>query len=1093
MKDSAPTNPENSNSAAPKDRGFSPWQRLKSKRISYLALPLIVMATISEFVILSIGWKYQKTVCLPHGMGVTFFGIGPIGATILMVELLKLPLAAWTASRHGWVKRFMLMCGLPLICVLTFQLVKDMAVYEMGVALKPASEYLDKASDEEVKMAQLKGDLAAIEKKKADRDSKLAELAARKAKTKADIEDSLKRNDETRQDAISLTDYQQKELSGVETKQATIIKQFDADAAQLNKTIADLQARREVEVGRASKWNAEQARIENAYKAKMAEYQNKKAAYEKAKANYDNANFLKRQLMKKPVDPGVPPVREENTILKPTLVADLDAQIKAKQDELASVNNKRRDAVAQVDSDARQLRKEFDTRSSAKREEADRKREALLASLATYEKQWASEEQQINSDYDTAAQKADAIRAQLDDCKKKAENYYEAREESIKNTQVFRIATTVEIVRGILFGKHPISITATAKERGDLYTDQISMVRISVYPVLAFIVAFLPTLMVEVGFSTVFEPEKPKQPAHRLGFLGRRMHWVYKRAGRLKILRAERMASEATSQIAARDRALADEKTKAEQALAEKEVELQAAQEALGAAAAAHEAELKEKEGEWVAKLAGMADSLNRTTLEKDALRDMQRSEVERQVQMRQNAWSDRVSQLQNELDDQRTATEAERTALIQEHHQKLMAVTEDCKTQVAQARKQMADAELAAVEKTARLSHDLKDALRARDAAESQLKHQAEILSRQTTQAQEDAARELEKVVRQEKLRSDRQQIEFEKTLRQQEDEYEHRLKQQEQDLSLAFDARLAEEKNRVEQEARQREAELEQQTETRLREAEARWSQEAQQREETGQTRLKQREQQLQAQADARLRDVQTRADEQLRRQTMDFERQLDTQSREAETRLREELQQKELAFHNKLKQREQELTNRAATRETELQNQWASVLRTREEEWEKQIESRVRAAESRLANEAHQKEADFQQKLRQREQQLQSQFEAHQADLQSQWEQELHRRDAEIAQIHQREQEIAARLAAQIEAHQMAEKEWETELHMTRSTIEPLRAHLDRIEKERDQERQSASESIRQVHDLKRKLTEASSTFNGWKNGKHLAGRS
>ena len=37
-------------------------------------------------------------------MGVTFFGIGPIGATILAVELLKLPLAIWTASRHGCKK-----------------------------------------------------------------------------------------------------------------------------------------------------------------------------------------------------------------------------------------------------------------------------------------------------------------------------------------------------------------------------------------------------------------------------------------------------------------------------------------------------------------------------------------------------------------------------------------------------------------------------------------------------------------------------------------------------------------------------------------------------------------------------------------------------------------------------------------------------------------------------------------------------------------------------------------------------------------------------------------------------------------------------
>ena len=62
------------------------------------------MATVTEFVILATGWKYQQMVCLPSGMGVTFFGIGPIGATILAVELLKLPLAIWTASRRGCKK-----------------------------------------------------------------------------------------------------------------------------------------------------------------------------------------------------------------------------------------------------------------------------------------------------------------------------------------------------------------------------------------------------------------------------------------------------------------------------------------------------------------------------------------------------------------------------------------------------------------------------------------------------------------------------------------------------------------------------------------------------------------------------------------------------------------------------------------------------------------------------------------------------------------------------------------------------------------------------------------------------------------------------
>src|SRR5947207_6506284 len=128
-------------------------------------------------------------------MGVTFFGIGPLGATILAVELLKLPLAIWTASRWGWQKVLMITVGLPLICVLTFQLVKDMAVYEMGVAMTPASQFLEKAAAEDAKIAHLTGELNAIDQKRVEREKKLADLAAKQGKTKAELEESLKRND----------------------------------------------------------------------------------------------------------------------------------------------------------------------------------------------------------------------------------------------------------------------------------------------------------------------------------------------------------------------------------------------------------------------------------------------------------------------------------------------------------------------------------------------------------------------------------------------------------------------------------------------------------------------------------------------------------------------------------------------------------------------------------------------------------------------------------------------------------------------------------------------------------------------------------
>jgi hypothetical protein len=1068
MKNSSSTNSQSSSdSATPQDVGFSPWHRLKTKRISYLTLPLLIMATVTEFVILATGWKYQQVVCLPQGMGVTFFSIGPIGATILAVELLKLPLAIWTASRQGLQKGLMLIIGLPLICLLTFQLVKDMAVYEMGVAMTPASQMLKEATKEEVKITQLNGELAAIEGKKVDRQRKLAELAAKKAKANAEFEESLKRNEDARQDAISLTDYQKKELSDVEGRQASIIKQVDADTEELTKTIADLRARRETELGRASKWNAEEARIDNAYKAKMTDYENKKAAYVKAKGEYDSANYLKRQFMKEPVDPGVPPELESNTVLKTTLIAEIDAQIKAKEDELLAVNNQRRDRVAKVDDSAHRMREDFDRRSSTKREETDRKREELLAAHAALATQWAAEEKQIDEEFEAAAHKVDGIRAEVDECRKKAEGFYETREASIENTQVHRIATTVEIVRGLLKGQRPVSIKATARERGDLYTDQISMVRIYVYPVLAFIVAFLPTLMVEIGFSTVFQPDQ-QRPPHRLGFFGRRLHWLYTRAGRQKILRAERIASQASGEIAIRDRALAAAMAATDKALVEKEAELQAAREAISAATTAHSEQLKRNEeehaqeskiktDEWVAKLASMADSLNRTVVEKDALRDLQKSEIERQIQMRQNAWSDRLAQTRQELDDQRAASETERTALMQAHHKKLMEVSEDCKSQVIQARRQAADAELAAVEASAKVTHDLKEALHARDTAESQLQQQADSFSLKVSQAKEDAAREVEKVTRQEKHRFERQQLEFGKTLRQREEDFEHQLKQRDQELSLGFDTRWVEKETVIEQDARRREAEIGRQLEARALEVDARWKQEVQQREEAAQIRLKQREQQLQAQAEARLTEVQTQAEQELRRRESELERQLEGQLREADTRLKQELQQKELTFQAKLKQREQELAIRADARETELQNQWTSNLRDRAGEWELQAESRVRATETRLSLEAQQKD------------------------------------EAAQAKAKQREQDVVAQLTAQAEARQMAaQAQWDAESEKrARAAIEPFKALLSRAEKERDEARQTASESARHVQNLEKKLTEASSFLNGWRNGKHLVG--
>ena len=64
--------------------------------------------------------------------------------------------------------------------------------------------------------------------------------------------------------------------------------------------------------------------------------------------------------------------------MKPTLVADLDAQIKAKEAELGGVNNKRRESVALVARMRNGLRQIL-IAGPTKREESDKRRTELLA------------------------------------------------------------------------------------------------------------------------------------------------------------------------------------------------------------------------------------------------------------------------------------------------------------------------------------------------------------------------------------------------------------------------------------------------------------------------------------------------------------------------------------------------------------------------------------------------------------------------------------------------------------------------------------------------------------------------------------------
>src|SRR5262249_62164890 len=97
----------------------------------------------------------------------------------------------WTAWGQGWTGAFMVLVGLPIFCVLTFQLVKDMGVYEMGAAMAPAGQFLEKAEAEETKIAALKAQLNGVDDKKAEHDRRVAALAAKQSKAKTELEESV--------------------------------------------------------------------------------------------------------------------------------------------------------------------------------------------------------------------------------------------------------------------------------------------------------------------------------------------------------------------------------------------------------------------------------------------------------------------------------------------------------------------------------------------------------------------------------------------------------------------------------------------------------------------------------------------------------------------------------------------------------------------------------------------------------------------------------------------------------------------------------------------------------------------------------------
>jgi hypothetical protein len=207
-------------------------------------------------------------------------------------------------------------------------------------------------------------------------------------------------------------------------------------------------------------------------------------------------------------------------------------------------------------------------------------------------------------------------------------------------------------------------------------------------------------------------------------------------------------------------------------------------------------------------------------------------------------------------------------------------------------------------------------------------------------SQAQEDATRELEKAARLEKNRFERQQLEFDKTLRQklqeQEAAFQAKLKQHEEELAIQAGARETELQNKFAAKLQTHEEEWERRAESRTNNTEIRLRHEAQQSEELFQSKTRQRDQQWQLKLDAIRAETQTQADEVLRRRQAEAE----TARRELESQLRKEIKEKDESSLARLKKRELELT-------AQLNAQAETRLADARLQWDAESEKRVRAA--------------------------------------------------------------------------------------------------------------------------------------------------
>ncbi|MDB4780293.1 hypothetical protein OAG48_00015 [bacterium] len=206
---------------------------------------MVALAVLVELGILFFCYQYEVTQA-PVGV-YTLWGISALGAILLLIELLKLPTAFWLAGRKGLARKSILsVVLLTPLCLITWEVTKDMATNEVVLSLEPAVQLEKEAAGLEARNGDIRDSLA-----RREHDAKASETALEKIRRESaahlsDLQDRRKVEisnfmsaDESISRDFGNTPAEKSERVNLENRRAEIQSRFDADYGILQVALKD--------------------------------------------------------------------------------------------------------------------------------------------------------------------------------------------------------------------------------------------------------------------------------------------------------------------------------------------------------------------------------------------------------------------------------------------------------------------------------------------------------------------------------------------------------------------------------------------------------------------------------------------------------------------------------------------------------------------------------------------------------------------------------------------------------------------------------------------------------------------------------------